>query len=349
MAAKRPIERSQIVWSFFCAVLLGGVIWWALQDSSKTASGYLKSDVQLYLGFVILAMIFLVMCFTLRKWGLFFYYAFLLKPRPGMDEYIDKAQFAIKALQRKIDQGVVTNIRDVRERAQKALVDAGVERSMRLRYKSKVVGGKKVPEVEMYRKEPFGRLFRWLEIHIFFGLLSFAIAVVHADPVAMLQLQFGGPVAAATLGLFALTIFTGLIGLYFYFVVPSRLAEHETEITWGETRKQLEKIEDELEVLMSASSETVKKAFAPYVGGLVKGGAVNLGALTAAHATLDGKEKEAFERGLVMLGQAEKLEHYYRPQNKQRQKLQSWLYFHIPFSIGMIVFMIIHMLSVWYY
>ena len=107
MSANRPIERSQIGWSVLVALVLAGVIYLYTRPTSKLVTGDLNRDVQLYLGFLILFLLSCVIAFTARKWGLFLLYAWVLKPRPGMDEYLDQARWALKDLQRKIDKGTI--------------------------------------------------------------------------------------------------------------------------------------------------------------------------------------------------------------------------------------------------
>ena len=343
--AARPIEKSQVFWSLVVALgIAGGVYWYSLPDS-KGPGGGLDSGFQLYLGFIILGLVAAVMLFSLRKWGLFFYFAYFLQPRPGMEEYIDKATFQLRSLQRQVDNGIVTNVRDVRERAQKILETTGVSRSFALRYKTKSVGERRVPEIEMYRKEPFGRLFRYFEIHIFFGTLAFALTLIHAD----FSWWSAGMISRITMLLLGGTMLTGFVGIYIYFFVPGRLARTETEITYGESRKQLEKIEDELGVIVRNGGDAVKRAFGPYTRGLVAGKKVDLAQVQAAATSVAATDREAFDQGIIMLGQAEKLERYYTPQHAQKRKLTIWLWLHVPLAIAMIVFMIVHAVSVWYY
>jgi hypothetical protein len=75
------------------------------------------------------------------------------------------------------------------------------------------------------RRVPLGRVQWWLRWHIWLGLLSVPLIVLHTG------FEFGGTLALATFVLFLLVIASGIVGLVLQQVIPRRLLEEVPEET----------------------------------------------------------------------------------------------------------------------
>ncbi len=204
-----------------------------------------------------------------------------------------------------------------------------------------------------------GTLKGWVSAHVYLGLLTLLIIPLHAG------FRFGLDVHTLAFALLAIVVLSGVFGVILYQTVPLRLTKYETELQADKIDKEISRLFSEMRTLVkdksdalvtlyqqevTATSRTKPKGWAVLFKG--KGGDP-LARRTAELATwipkIPVEDQPTFQSLSQLLLRKTQLEIHLLNQMQLRNAMQAWLYLHVPVSIAMLVAVVIHLWSVFYY
>jgi len=201
----------------------------------------------------------------------------------------------------------------------------------------------------------WGRLNRWLDIHIFFGIIGPLLVVVHTS------FKVQGLVAVSFWSMVAVAL-SGVLGRYLYLQIPrdfqgeqlsaqeidnlkSRLAKELTADT-GFDQNQIQRIENDLSLERKAKRGTLRMLLAIITDDLTRPFRVrnyrrrylrnlNLPKVMKNKILTAILDRALLNRKIAFLNQVQTLFHY-------------WHVFHKPFAIIMYIIMLVHVgIAVW--
>jgi hypothetical protein len=203
----------------------------------------------------------------------------------------------------------------------------------------------------------FGTLEQWLQSHIYLGVLALVILVLHTGG------RFNDKIAVTTLVLVAIVVFSGIFGAILYVTVPRLLTEVESELTVEEISEQINQLAKQMARIASVRSEPFQRIYRQLIEEGRPGWLAGWRLLFARmrnrkHASADWapllslvpKSEEAELRQMLVVSRQRK-ELLLRLLFQQRYKnvLESWLYIHVPFTIALLLFAVVHVAAVFYY
>ena len=207
-------------------------------------------------------------------------------------------------------------------------------------------------------RSTFGTLEQWLQSHIYLGLLVLVILVFHTG------MRFNDKVAVATLILVIIVVASGIFGAILYVTVPRLLTEVESNLT-------VEDMSDQLNQLARAMARIASGRSAPFqrihdellrqtqpgllagwrllVARLKRGKQQDAGDWARLIGLVPKEEQEELRQMLVVSRQRRELLLRLIYQQRYKNVLESWLYIHIPFTIALLLFTVLHIAAVFYY
>jgi hypothetical protein len=218
-------------------------------DPSDQRSWYLWS------GNVVLALFLATMAFVLRKWSIKLSYFRDFGRAPA--ERADACWAAVQELNAKIRKGAFASDAEIRAAADATLARFGVGKIQRAELRSIEVAGRRVAFVQLVKREPFGRLEPWLEMHMGVGVVACVAVLLHAD------FALRHPIGWALFALSMIVLVTGLVGAALYRVVPEKLAKADAGIPYEEAGVARENYQRCLEGVIATLDEKVRPEFAP--------------------------------------------------------------------------------------
>ncbi|MGE0682394.1 MAG: hypothetical protein AB7P69_16030 [Candidatus Binatia bacterium] len=270
----------------------------------------------------------------------------------------DAAFKKLQALQHRVQRNPQENRKEIRQEAKKILSEHKVARHIRVR-----LSGRRGQQLQLTieRREWVGRLEVWYYWHLMLGSLSLLLIVTHAG------FRFGNLVATVAFLFLAGVVITGVVGYFIYRVVPPALTRIEDRVkrTPEELRMELEEVTKELAKIVEQKSQRFREicqyeqaipgiSLAPSVRWLW--GPAKLDRdfdrptrLKEGVAKIPGTEHEDFLKMTSLLFDKEKLEIVLYPQLRYEYLLKAWLILHIPLSAGLMIFSVIHIVSIFYY
>jgi hypothetical protein len=206
-------------------------------------------------------------------------------------------------------------------------------------------------------RSTFGTLEQWLQSHIYLGILVLVILLFHTGG------RFNDKVAVATLVLVIIVVASGMLGAILYATVPRMLTEVESELTVEELGDQLNQMARSMARIASGRSAPFQRIYdellrqtapGPLAGWrLIVSRLKRKSQQDADWARLIGlvprEEQEELRQMLVVSRQRRELLLRLVYQQRYKNILESWLYVHVPFTIALLAFAILHVAAVFYY
>jgi len=203
----------------------------------------------------------------------------------------------------------------------------------------------------------FGTLEQWLQSHIYLGVLALIILVLHTGG------RFNDKIAVATLLLVAVVVVSGIVGAVFYVTVPRLLTEVESELTVEEISEQMNQLAKQMARIASGRSEPFQRIYRQLIEEGNPGWLAGWRLLAARMRNRKGassdwapllrlvpKDEEAeLRQMLVVSRQRKELLLRLLFQSRYKNVLESWLYVHVPFTVALLVFAVVHVVAVFYY
>ena len=208
-------------------------------------------------------------------------------------------------------------------------------------------------------RSTLGTLESWLQSHIYLGVFALIILVFHTGG------RFNDNIAVATLILVAIVVFSGIIGAVLYVTVPRMLTEVESNLTVDNISEQVNQLAKQMARIASQRSlafqriyaELIKESAPRWLAGwrilfarrVGKGLERSDADWSNLIAIVPRDEQEDLRQMLVVSRQRKELLIRLMYQQRYKNVLDAWLYIHIPFTIALLLFAIVHIAAVFYY
>ncbi|HUP46348.1 MAG TPA: hypothetical protein VM779_12640 [Thermoanaerobaculia bacterium] len=207
-------------------------------------------------------------------------------------------------------------------------------------------------------RSSFGTLEQWLQSHIYLGLLTMVILLLHTGG------RFHDRVAVATLVLGAIVVGSGIVGAVFYVTIPRLLTEVESNLTPREISDQLNQLARSMARIATGRSAAFQRVFHELMKestpGWMAGWRLLLlrmrrrelhdgGDWSALVGLVPREEQDDLRQMLVIARQRRELLLRLLYQQRYKNVLEAWLYVHIPFTVALLIFSLLHVVAVFYY
>ncbi|HKA52111.1 MAG TPA: hypothetical protein VKJ47_00470, partial [Candidatus Binatia bacterium] len=216
-------------------------------------------------------------------------------------------------------------------------------------------------QLTVSRREWVGRQEVWYYWHLMLGSLSVLLILTHAG------FRFGNVVAVLAFVCLVGVVATGVWGYFVYWVVPPALTQVEERVqkTPEELREELRSVNQELEETARGKSAAFREIYEreAAIPGVsltpswrwlwgpaeIQRDTVRPDRMRLVISEIPAAEQEDFRKMVRLIFQKEKLEVSLYPQLRYDYLLKVWLALHIPLTAGLMIFSLIHIISIWYY
>ena len=198
----------------------------------------------------------------------------------------------------------------------------------------------------------------WTSAHVYLGLSLIVVATLHTG------FQFGWNVHLLAYVLMMIVIGSGLFGIYFYAVVPSKMSQNRGEISQSAMLQDINNLgrmlKDSAQPLADTHIERVQDSITKTkLGGnyIKRLSGKDKKCPTAAALRFFRAELKAVDNAqhgpildvISVLERKNALLNRIRRHIKYKAILQGWLYIHIPFTFALIAALTAHIVSVFFY
>ena len=211
------------------------------------------------------------------------------------------------------------------------------------------------------RKRRYGAYFRltaWVSAHVYLGLSLIVIATLHTG------FQFGWNVHTLTYCLMLFVIFSGCFGIYTYARFPKLVSQNRRGASLDDLLSQIGNIDRESQQLAASMPDEVsslikKSCEETQIGGsllkIMSGkdndcpsdtAFINLRELVAE---INENYSQDTRKLILLAGKKCSLLQIIRRDIQLRALMDIWLRVHVPVSVALVVALIIHIFSVFYY
>ena len=198
----------------------------------------------------------------------------------------------------------------------------------------------------------------WTSAHVYLGLALIIIATLHTG------FQFGWNVHTVAYVLMMLVIFSGIYGILVYATLPQGLSDARSEMTGPQMIDAVNSLDKQIQAasqpLPDADSAVVLGSLGedPFGGGAWRrlsgnyprcGNRRALQIMRGRLAETSGKQAQAVEQVVTLLERKAAALQRVRGYVQRRALLEIWLYVHIPLTFVLIVALLAHIISVFFY
>jgi len=306
-------------------------------DPSAQRSWYLWS------GNVVLLLFVATMAFVLRKWSIKLAWFRDFGRAPA--ERADACWAAVQELNSKIRKGAFSGDAEIRAAADETLARFGVANIQRAELRVLDVAGRRIVYVQLAKKEPFGRLEPWLEMHMGVGVVACVAVLLHAD--FALRHAVGWSLFALSM----VVLVTGLVGAALYRVVPSMLVKADADIPYEEAGVARENYQRCIEGVVATLDEKLRPHFAPLLvpaaslEALAERAAAVMREVAASHPQSADVARDL----VVMAGSRDSLLWSTAQARRYDLWLRLWRWIHAPVSVALFFLIALHVWVVLWY
>jgi hypothetical protein len=322
-------------WLAFAGVLLPAAAAWFLSGGSR---GWF-----LWSGNLLVLLFLVTFLFSLRKWSLRF--PFFRNYGRADPKRSDACWAEIQGLNTRIQSGAFADDAAILVEARRLLAQFRVDGALKPVLKDIQSRKGTVRAVDLVKKEPFGRLEPWLEVHIGVGTAACAGVFLHADFVLR------HPVGWALLALSVIVLVGGLVGAWCFRALPPKMAEADPGIPFeeaGVARGMLRECIDGIVAKFPPEAAAPLAALsveARTPEELMRRAEAILPDLSAKYPDRAGLLRDL----VVMAGTRDRLEWSTRRSRKLEFWMRLWRWVHVPASIALVFFLGLHVLLVLWY
>jgi hypothetical protein len=330
-------------WLWFAGTGVVAAAAWALVALPARGVPSAQRSWYLWSGNVVLLLFVATMAFVARKWSIKLAYFRNFGRAPA--ERADACWAAIQELNAKIRKGAFAGDAEIRAAADETLARFGVAKIQRAELRSIDVGGKRVVFVQLAKKEPFGRLEPWLEMHMGVGVVACVGVLLHAD------FALRHPIGWSLFLLSMIVLVTGLVGAVLYRVVPEKLVKADAGIPYEEAGVARENYQSCIEGVIATLDEKLRPAFAPLLAPAATPQALAERATSVMREVAASNPQSAdIARDLVvMAGSRDNLIWSTAPARRYDFWLRLWRWVHAPVSVILFFLIALHVwVVVWY-
>lgn len=198
----------------------------------------------------------------------------------------------------------------------------------------------------------------WTSAHVYLGLGLIVIGTLHTG------FQFGWNVHTLAYGLMMLVILSGVYGISVYAMLPQSLSDVRSEMTAPQMIDAVTGLDKQIRAaaqpLSDADSAVVLDSLAddPFGGGAWRrlagsyprcGNRAALQVMRGRLAETSSREQATVEQVVTLLERKAAALQRIRSYAQRRALLEVWLYIHIPLTVVLIVALVAHVVSVFFY
>ena len=198
----------------------------------------------------------------------------------------------------------------------------------------------------------------WTSAHVYLGLALIVVGTLHTG------FQFGWNVHTLAWALMMLVILSGVYGISVYAMLPQGLSDSRAEMTGPQMIEAVNTLDKQIQSaaqpLSDADSEVVLGSLGedPFGGGVwrrLSGNYPRCGNRRALRIMRErlggttGKEEAAIEQVVTLLERKAAALQRLRGYIQRRALLEVWLFVHVPLTFVLIVALIAHVVSVFFY
>ena len=199
----------------------------------------------------------------------------------------------------------------------------------------------------------------WTSAHVYLGLLTLLIIPMHAG------FRFHLDFHTLAFVLLALVVVSGIIGIILYAFIPSRLTKYEEVLQADKIDSEVNRILDQMRNVVRDKSDALvrvykeereRTAHGPHRGWRVlwrgqgdEGISQKRQALSRVSAGIPPEGQKDFLVLSQLILQKAQLESNFTKQMRLKNALAAWLYVHVPISVAMLLAVVVHLVSVFYY
>ncbi len=193
-------------------------------------------------------------------------------------------------------------------------------------------------------KRAFLPMRQWLYAHVVIGTLALLLTVAHSG------FHLENTVAAAAFYFLAATVVSGVMGLFIFYFLPRSEARHESSVLIpDELCQRLSQLHDEISELCSGREGAFLDVYNELVIPLYRtegGGEPPSADVSPWADNASPEEAEHFMNLAAKVEEVHDLLVMLARHLRFRWWTQVWLLLHIPTTIGMMVFIVVHVISV---
>lgn len=328
-------------WLAFAALALPfGAAWWLLAKPAREEG--LRSW-QLWSGNLLVLLFAVTFLFSLRKWSLRLpFFRDFGRTEP---ERADACWSAIEGLNGRIRQGAFPDDAGILAEARAVLRRFRVDGALKPILREAKGSTGTVRLVDLVKKEPFGRLEPWLEMHLGVGTASCLAVLLHAD------FALRHPVGWALLVLSALVLAAGVVGAWLFRVLPVRMAAADPGIPYEEAGVARQMLQQCIVGILGK----VPAEIAGPCAALLRPAADAEDLRRRADELLPPLSTKFPDRAsllrdlVVMAGTRDRLDWSTRRSRRLETQMRLWRWIHVPASVALVFVLGLHVLLViWY-
>jgi len=188
----------------------------------------------------------------------------------------------------------------------------------------------------------------WLYGHVVVGTLSLVLVVAHSG------FRLNNVVAAIALLFLVITVISGVVGLFLFYLVPRKQAQNETSVLLPDDLcRRLSRLHEEISEICSGREGVFLRVYNELVIPLyrteVGKSAPPLADVSSWAEDAPPEESERFMNLAVKVEEVHDTLVLLGRHMKFRWIIRGWLMVHIPATIGLLVFTITHLISMFWY
>jgi hypothetical protein len=198
----------------------------------------------------------------------------------------------------------------------------------------------------------------WTSAHVYLGLALIVVATLHTG------FQFGWNVHTVAYVLMMLVIFSGVYGITVYGMLPQGLSDSRSEMTGPQMIEAVSSLDKQIQAaaqpLSDSDSEIVLGSLGedPFGGGVWRrlsgnyprcGNRRALQIMRGRLNEVEGREAAPIEQVVQLLERKAAALARLRGYVQRRALLEIWLFVHVPLTFVLIVALIAHIVSVFFY
>lgn len=330
-------------WLVFAATMVPAAAAWYLSAYRARGGGGGPRGWFLWSGNLLVLLFLVTFLFSLRKWSLKF--PFFRNFGRADPKRSDACWAEIQALNTRIKAGAFADDATILVEAKRLLAQFRVDGALRPVLKD-VQGSKgTVRAVDLVKKEPFGRLEPWLEVHLGVGTAACVGVFLHADFVLR------HPVGWALLVLSVIVLVAGIVGAWFFRVLPPKMAAADPGIPFEEAGVARGMLQECIDGIVAK----LPPEFAAPLAALSAEGKSPEDLLRRAEAILPElsakfPDRAALLRDLVvMAGTRDRLQWSTKRSRELEFWMRIWRWVHVPASIALVFVLGLHVILVLWY
>jgi hypothetical protein len=330
-------------WLWFGATAAVAAVAWAFVAMPAHGDPGALRTWYLWSGNVLLVLFLATMLFVARKWSI---------KLPYFRDYgravigrADACWAEIQLLNAKIKKGAFASDAEILAAALQTMKRFGVEKMQRAEVRQIAVGGRTVKFVQMSKKEPFGRLEPWLEMHMGIGVTACLAVLLHAD------FAVRHPVGWSLFLGSMIVLGTGLAGAALYRVIPEKLSKADAGIPYEEAGVARETHHECVEGVLATLDPKLRDALSPLLDESTSRDAFQERAASVL-ATVTTSFPDQFDLArdlVVMAGARDELLWSTAKARGYDRLLRVWRWIHVPVSAALFFVIALHIwMVVWF-